>query len=70
MRAEQRKGEKEVVYVRVAQDETRERPGLLHPLRGEQRSFERRSPVVENHGSLPFGGKNPFSPRPGLAERR
>ena len=71
MRTEQRKGEKEVVYVRAVQDETRGRLSLSqHPLRGGKRSFERRSPVDENHDSVPFGGKNPFAPRPGLAERR
>lgn len=68
MRAERvQKGENEVVYVRVGQDE---RPGLVRPLKGGQRSFERRSPVVENHGGFPFGERNPFAPRPGLAERR
>lgn len=72
MRAERvERGEKEVVYVMVGQDEMRERPpGLVRPLKGGQRSFERRSPVVENQGGFAFGERNPFAPRPGLAERR
>lgn len=64
------RGEKEVVYVRVGQDGMRERsPGLVRPLKGGQRSFERRSPVVENHGGFPFGERNPFTSRPGLERR-